>query len=173
MNCRQHLYIYIFGNRERRVTVYIVYRVVHRVFSFFRFFRLTKTVKYSEPPSIQYMLLCRRRSFFPIRVYNHRRDCTGENPSGHATYVIDIPDDGALCPPGLGLVSLRRCRTNGWKVRVYFAKRARLTNRTNPPSHKPTRGSTVPVHSNRHLCSHPSQVNARVSLYIHYYYIFL
>jgi len=112
------------------------------------------------------MLLCRRSSFFPIRVYNHRRDCTGENPSGSATYVIDIPDDGVLCPPGLGLVSLRWCRTNGWTIYVYFEKRARLTNRTNPPSHKPTHSSTIPVHSNRHLCSHLSQANASLCVHI-------
>jgi len=122
------------------------------------------------------MLLCHRRSFFPIRVYNHRRDCTGENPSGRATYVIDIPDDGTLSPLGVGWSRYeargRRCRTNGWRVRVYYAKRARLTNRTNPPSHKSTHSSTIPVHSNRHLCSHPSQVNASLS-HTHYYYIFI
>lgn len=123
------------------------------------------------------MLLCHRRSFFPIRVYNHRCDCTGENPSGRATYVIDIPDDGTLSPLGIGWsryeVCGRRCRTNGWRVRVYFAKRARLTNRTNPPSHKSTPSSTIPVHSNRHLCSHPSQVNASLSCCTHHYYIFI
>lgn len=94
------------------------------------------------------MLLCHRRSIFPIRVYNHRRDCTGENPSGRATYVIDIPDDGTLSSLGVGWSRYeahgRRCRTNGWKVRVYFAKRARLTNRTNPPPYKSTHSSTIP-----------------------------
>jgi len=72
----------------------------------------------------------------------------------------------------------RQRRTNGWKVHVYFAKRARLTNRTNPPSHKSTPSSAISVHSNRHLFSHPSQTNSSLSLctyyyYYHYYIIFL
>lgn len=124
------------------------------------------------------MLLCHHRSIFPIRVYNHRRDCTGENPSGRATYVIDIPDDGTLSSLGVGWSRYeahgRRCRTNGWKVLVYFAKRARLTNRTNPPPYKSTPSSTIPLHSNRHLSNHPSQVIASLNTlllnFYNYYY---
>jgi len=173
LNCRHHLYIYI-PVRKPGETGYKSIQGGRPRFPVFP--SNQNVVEHSEPPSIyMYTLMCHRRSFFPIRVYNHHRDCTGENPSGRATYVIVIPDDGTLCPLGVGRTRYeargRRCRTNGWGVRVYFAKRARLTNRTNPPSHKSIPGSTIPVHSNRHLSSHPSQ--ARVSLLSLYMYTLL
>jgi len=123
-----HIYC-LFGNRERRVTE--VYRVVHRVFLFFR---LAKTENMVDRP-LYSMFLYHRRSFFPIRVYNHRLDYANENPPGRATYVIDIPDDGTLSPLGVGWSRYeargRQQRTNGWKVPTRLFRKTSTFNKSN------------------------------------------
>jgi len=152
-------------------------------FSYFFVFPY-KTKNGEDRPLYTYMysmLPCHHRSFFPIRVYNHRLDCIRTKTCRGARRTWSTYPMMRLSALYTGRsVSLRsprtgQRRTNGWKVHVYFAKRARLTNRTNPPSHKSTPSSAISVHSNRHLFSHPSQTNSSLSLYIHiptyYYYI--
>lgn len=90
-----------------------------------------------------------------------------KTPAGHVMYVIGLANR-LYWPSGVGSAHYKvRGRPTG---HVYFAKRARLTNRTKPPSQR------HPTHTHTYsspFLPHPSFVNNTFTVHTRTMYIFL